>query len=55
MSPSDIELIQAVQRGDRRAFEHLVLRYRQPLYNFIIRYTGDVNGADDLTQRNNFV
>jgi RNA polymerase sigma-70 factor (ECF subfamily) len=43
-----------VQRGDREAFTELVERYRQPIYNFILRTVRDEAEAEDLAQ-NTFV
>ena len=43
-----------VQRGDREAFAGLVDRYRQPIYNFILRTVRDETEAEDLAQ-NTFV
>lgn len=38
------------QRGEVRAFEILLVRHRKPLYNFILRYLGDKETAEDLLQ-----
>jgi len=43
-----------VQRGDREAFAELVERYKQQIYNFILRTVRDQTEAEDLTQ-NTFV
>jgi RNA polymerase sigma-70 factor (ECF subfamily) len=48
--PSDLELMLAVKDGDRTAFEQLYLRYRDRLYAFLVRYTGDPASAQDLFQ-----
>ena len=47
---SDEELIAAFQGGDRDAFTLLVGRYKNPLINFVYRYTGDYDQADDVVQ-----
>jgi RNA polymerase sigma-70 factor (ECF subfamily) len=47
---SDQELMLAVKAGDRTAFEQLYLRYRDRLYAFLVRYTGDPASAQDLFQ-----
>lgn len=46
----DIELMLRVQRGDRKAFEELVNKYKQPVANMIYRTLGDATEAEDLTQ-----
>src|SRR5262245_12888448 len=40
----------AFRGGDARAFEVLVRRYRAPVFNFILRYTGQRARAEDLLQ-----
>jgi RNA polymerase sigma-70 factor (ECF subfamily) len=50
----DATLMLAVQGGDRGAFAELVGKYRQPIYNFILRTVRDETEAEDLTQ-NTFV
>jgi len=47
---SEYELIKAVGAGDIVAFEMLIKRYRDPVLNFIFRYTGDRFGAEDIAQ-----
>jgi RNA polymerase sigma-70 factor (ECF subfamily) len=44
------QLIIAIQAGNQKAYEHLVQRYQNPLFNFIYRYVGDASTAEDLTQ-----
>jgi len=51
---ADSDLMRRVQRGDREAFARLVDRYKQPIYNFILRTVRDETEAEDLTQ-NTFV
>ncbi len=48
--PNDQELMLAVKAGDRTAFEQLYRRYRERLYPFLMRYTGDAATAQDLFQ-----
>src|SRR5437870_8029155 len=36
--------------GDARAFETLVRRHRTPVFNFILRFTGNRQRAEDLLQ-----
>jgi RNA polymerase sigma-70 factor (ECF subfamily) len=47
---SDEELIAAFQGGDEEAFNLLVGRYKHPLLNFVYRYLGDFDQADDVVQ-----
>ncbi len=50
MSELDDELMQRFQKGDEGAFNHLVRRHQRPLINFIARFTGDKDNAEDLAQ-----
>ena len=47
---TDEELIKKFQEGDKSAYDEIVSRYRQPLYNFIYRIIGDNFFAEDLLQ-----
>ena len=47
---SDQMLVQSVQRGDRRAFDLLVLRYQQRIVKLIMRYVRDPSEAEDVAQ-----
>jgi len=47
---SDLELIRGVQSGDQGAFEQIVRRYQNRLFNFIFRYIGESQSAEDITQ-----
>jgi RNA polymerase sigma-70 factor (ECF subfamily) len=40
----------AYQKGDVRAFEILLTRHRRPVFNFILRYVGLRETAEDLLQ-----
>lgn len=40
----------AFRAGDARAFEALVRRHRTPVFNFILRYTGQRARAEDVLQ-----
>lgn len=40
----------AFKSGDARAFSTLVSRHRQPVFNFILRYVGHRQRAEDLLQ-----
>ena len=46
----DDELMQRFQKGDEEAFDLLVRRHHKPLINFIARFTGDRDNAEDLAQ-----
>ena len=47
---SDIALIGRYRRGEVRALEQLVEKYRRPLFGFIINMTGSRNEADEVFQ-----
>jgi RNA polymerase sigma-70 factor, ECF subfamily len=46
----DAALMLRVKRGDRRAFEELVDKYKRPVTNAIYRTVGDATEAEDLAQ-----
>lgn len=50
MSHDDKELIKQVMDGDERAFAELVRKWQRPLVNFIVKYTGNVDDAQELIQ-----
>ncbi len=43
-------LIQASRKGDQDAFNQLVLRYQDRIYNLAVRILGDMDAASDITQ-----
>lgn len=47
---SDVELIHKFLNGDVPSFELLVKRYQGYVYNVVIRMTGNVEDAKDLTE-----
>jgi RNA polymerase sigma-70 factor, ECF subfamily len=48
---TDEELLLSYQKqGDRRSFEQLVHRYERELYNYLRRYLGDAQMAEDAFQ-----
>jgi len=49
-SETDEELILQFQQGAERAFNLLVGRYKDPLTNFVYRFLGDYDEADDVVQ-----
>ena len=48
--PDDEQLMLAFKKGDARAFKTLVQRHRSAVFNFILRYTGHRQRAEDLLQ-----
>jgi RNA polymerase sigma-70 factor (ECF subfamily) len=46
----DAQLMLRVQRGDREAFEALVDKYRQPVFNLLCRALSDRHEAEDICQ-----
>ncbi len=50
MPELDDELMQRFQKGDEEAFNLIVRRHQHPLINFITRFTGDKDNAEDLAQ-----
>ena len=50
MSDLDDELMERCQQGDLEAFDLIVRRNRTPLVNFIGRFLGDRDSAEDLAQ-----
>jgi RNA polymerase sigma-70 factor, ECF subfamily len=50
MVDPEYDVIDAIAHGDGDAFERLVKRYQNPLFNFINRYLGDRQGSEDLVQ-----
>lgn len=47
---SDQSLVERVQRGDKKAFDILVLKYQQKIANLISRYVRDPAEVLDVTQ-----
>ncbi len=47
---SDLKLVQRVQRGERAAFDLLVLRYQHKVLKLIMRYVHDATEAEDIAQ-----
>jgi RNA polymerase sigma-70 factor (ECF subfamily) len=48
--PSDEELIERFQRGDLYAFDLIVKRYKDQLLNFVFRFVGNQEEAEDIVQ-----
>ena len=49
-SPEEARLIEACKEGDASAFNLLVWRWEKPLYNFVYKYVGHADTAQDLVQ-----
>lgn len=47
---SDVDLIQRHLAGDSQAFATLANRYRSELFNFLVRFTGNTETAEDVFQ-----
>ncbi|MBE7450812.1 MAG: RNA polymerase sigma factor [Kofleriaceae bacterium] len=47
---ADEDLMVRYQQGEVRAFEILLGRHRKSVYNFVLRYIGDKETAEDLLQ-----
>ena len=47
---SDLDLVQRVQQGDRRAFDQLVLRYQHKVLKLVLRYMRNHAEAEDIAQ-----
>jgi len=48
--PSDEDLIEKFQNGDLYAFDLIVNRYKNQLLNFVYRFLGNAEEAEDLVQ-----
>jgi RNA polymerase sigma-70 factor (ECF subfamily) len=46
----DNALVRRALKGDRKAFEMIILKYQQPLLNYLGRLTGEREQAQDFTQ-----
>ncbi len=46
----DQDAVRAFQRGEKEAFDRLVLKYQRMVYRICFRYTGNHPDADDLAQ-----
>ena len=50
LNDPDAALMKRVTQGDQRAFEELVEKYKQPVFNFVYRTLPDATEAEDLAQ-----
>lgn len=46
----DIQLVERVQQGDKRAFDMLVLKYQHKIYSLVLRFVHDYQEAQDVAQ-----
>ncbi|UCE19771.1 MAG: sigma-70 family RNA polymerase sigma factor [Gemmatimonadota bacterium] len=49
-TPADEELLKKVHEGDPGAFDMIVKRYKMRLLNFVFRFVGDRDQAEELVQ-----
>ena len=47
---SDLSLVRRVQRGERGAYDLLVLKYQHKVVKLVMRYLGDAADAEDVAQ-----
>jgi len=47
---SDEDLIARFQNGDEYAFEEIIHRYKDRLVNFVFRFLGQMDEAEDIVQ-----
>jgi RNA polymerase sigma-70 factor (ECF subfamily) len=47
---SDLALVRRVQRGERGAYDLLVLKYQHKVVKLVMRYLGDAADAEDVAQ-----
>lgn len=48
---SNEQLIADYLKGDEKSLEILIGRYLKPIYNFVYRYVGNLQEAEDITQK----
>lgn len=48
--PTDAQLVRRVQKGDKGAFDLLVLKYQHKIVNLVMRYVRDPDQALDISQ-----
>lgn len=49
-TPEQTAWLISINNGDRQAFNHIVQKYQQPIYNLCYRMLGDKNEAEDAAQ-----
>mgnify|MGYP001813256499 FL=1 len=50
MSREDTQLVKRCLRGDEKAFEELLAKYRRPVYSICMRMVRNETDAEDLAQ-----
>jgi RNA polymerase sigma-70 factor (ECF subfamily) len=50
LSQPDPAVLRSAQRGNEAAFDVIVRSYQTPVFNYVLRLTGDRANAEDLTQ-----
>ncbi|QTR49596.1 RNA polymerase sigma factor RpoE [Candidatus Thiothrix anitrata] len=48
--PTDLELVQRIQSGDKKSFDVLVLKYQHKVVSLVLRYVHDHDTAQDVAQ-----
>ncbi|WP_221032632.1 RNA polymerase sigma factor [Actomonas aquatica] len=48
--PPEAELVREAQAGSESAARELVRLFNRPIYNYVVRMTGQVQDAEDITQ-----
>ena len=48
--PTDKQLVERVKRGDKRAFDMLILKYQHKIIGLVGRYLRDQDEVKDVTQ-----
>ncbi|MFN7998599.1 MAG: sigma-70 family RNA polymerase sigma factor [Bryobacteraceae bacterium] len=48
--PQDLALVQELREGSEQAYEALLLRFQQPVYNLALRLLNDPSDASDVVQ-----
>lgn len=48
--PTDTQLVRRVQKGEKGAFDLLVVKYQHKIVNLVMRYVRDPDQAMDITQ-----
>ena len=51
MVDQDHDIIRRVQAGERKAYEMIVAKYHDPIFNLALRLVGDYDNAVDITQQ----
>src|SRR5512146_2182130 len=46
----EVDLVMAAQKGDLEAFNQLILRYQERVFNLCVRILGDDDSAENVTQ-----